>query len=322
MKNLVITDTHLGINGDSDIWLDIVYKLFEDVKDFCKKEDIKRIFHLGDFFHNRKSINTKTLDYGHKIANLLYDFEIYMIVGNHDCYFKNNINPTSLSIFKKYSNISVVDEPVEVDDILLLPWGSLIQSNAKYCFGHFAINGFHMNDSYICRDGIDKTIFNKFDLVLSGHFHTPSRQGNIVYLGSPYSQTFHDVGGSRGFYVFDSGKLTYHEYNNAPKFVKIKTSEVDHSLIEGNVVKLVFTEDYGTNKNQRIVDDILKNNPLSFSIDFTNVSEDEAEPEEEAIMENRNELVKAYISKKEFSSNIDKKTLQSMFLKMMKDVDK
>jgi DNA repair exonuclease SbcCD nuclease subunit len=325
MKNLVITDTHLGLNGDSDVWLEIVYNFFQDIKKFCEENEIKRIFHLGDFFHNRKSTNTKTLDYGHKIAALLDKFNVYMIVGNHDCYFKNSIHPTSLSMFKKYHNIEIIDEPRLLDGILLIPWGSgLPETECKYCFGHFAINGFHMNDSYICRDGVEKRTFDNFDVVLSGHFHTPSKQGNIVYLGSPYAQTFHDAGSSRGFYTFENedGTLTYYEYKNAPKFVKMKTDNIDDSLIEGNVVKLIFTEDYGTNKNQRIVDGVLKNNPLSFSIDFTNVSDEGIEPEDEVAMENREELVKAYLAKANLPSNIDKKILQSMFFKMMKEVDR
>lgn len=327
MKRLILTDTHLGINNDSDIWLNVVYKLFQDVNEYCDENDIKEIIHLGDFFHNRKSLNTKTQDYAHHIASLLKGKKTYLVVGNHDCYYKNTIHPTSLSLFKEYEQFIVVDEPITVDDILLLPWGTEIPDadifKCKYCFGHFAINGFHMNDSYVCRDGIDKKRFNDFDLILSGHFHTPSKQKNIVYLGSPYAQTFHDANGTRGFYTFEDGKLNFIEYGNAPKFYKIKTDNIDHSLIEGNIIKLVFVEDYGTNKNQRKVDEVTKHNPLAFSIDFTNVASDEVENEEdEAVMENRTELVKSYISKKEFPENINKKTLENMFIKMMKDVEK
>ena len=49
-----------------------------------------------------------------------------------------------------------------------MPWGIIhtetqIQ-NVWYCFGHFAIQGFHMNDTYICKDGLDKSSFGDFEM--------------------------------------------------------------------------------------------------------------------------------------------------------------
>jgi DNA repair exonuclease SbcCD nuclease subunit len=206
VKRLIVTDTHLGLYQDSDKWLDIVLQFFKDVTLYCYQEQISEVIHLGDFFDNRKSLNTKTQHTAHRIAKVLAlrNLTVKIIVGNHDCYFKNQLHPTSLELFNEYSYIDIIDEPTLVDDILLVPWGAPIVATegAKYCFGHFAINGFHMNDSYVCKTGMDSNNFKDFDSVLSGHFHTPSKQGNITYLGSPYGQTFHDVDGIRGVYTF------------------------------------------------------------------------------------------------------------------------
>ncbi len=68
MRYLLVTDTHLGLYGDSDEWHAVVRELFKDIVDTCHREDIRTIIHLGDFFHNRKSINTKTQAIAHGIA--------------------------------------------------------------------------------------------------------------------------------------------------------------------------------------------------------------------------------------------------------------
>jgi DNA repair exonuclease SbcCD nuclease subunit len=326
IKRLLMTDTHLGIYSDSDVWLNIVSDMFKYVADFALKSNIKEVVHLGDFFHNRKSVNTKTIDIAHNIAQSLDKLKVYMIVGNHDCYFKNTLEPTSLRIFEKYEHIKIVGKPMEIDDdVILVPWATPIpKTKCKFCLGHFAINGFHMNDNYVCKEGMETSDFSKFNVVLSGHFHTPSRINNIIYLGSPYAQTFHDAGGERGFYVFNEDEIIdYHIYNGAPKFIKYNTSvKLDEKNITGNVVKIIFDKDYGTNKNQDIIDNVIKHKPLSFTIDFTKVSITEEDGKSQEIqMENKKDIINNYIDMKTLPENINKPTLKGMFEKIMKEAE-
>jgi DNA repair exonuclease SbcCD nuclease subunit len=337
VKRLIVTDTHLGLYQDSDKWLDIVLQFFKDLTLYCYREQISEVIHLGDFFDNRKSLNTKTQHTAHRIAKILAlrNLNIKIIVGNHDCYFKNQIHPTSLELFEKYSHIDIIDEPTVVDDILLIPWGSPIEypectGSVNYCFGHFAINGFHMNDSYVCKTGMESAAFKDFDLVLSGHFHTPSKQGNITYLGAPYGQTFHDVSGSRGFYIFEDGKLEFIEYHAAPKFIKIRTEAITthtslnddfgNENINGNVVRLVFDKDYGTTKNQQIQDEVLKYEPFAYSIDFTKIENEEMEVNE-AVVESREQMLTEYITAQTYAENIKVPVLVGMFKKVMGEAD-
>ena len=330
MKRLIVTDTHLGLYQDSDKWLDIVLQFFKDIVFYCNKNDIHEIFHLGDFFDNRKSLNTKTQHIAHRIAKVLGVGGLHtkIVVGNHDCYFKNQIHPTSLELFNKYSHIDIIDEPRVVDDVLLVPWGGfdLVYEGKvpKYCFGHFAINGFHMNDSYICKAGMEVAKFKDFELVLSGHFHTPSKQGNITYLGATYGQTFHDVGGARGFYTFEDGKLDFIEYDKAPKFKKIRTDNyvqaIDEGQITGNVVRLVFDKDHGTVENQNIQDAILKEEPFAYSIDFTKIESEEMEADE-TVVENRQQMITEYLTGQSYPENIKVPVLVGMFNKLLGEAD-
>ena len=211
MKYLLVADTHLGIKQASEKYHNVVYNLFEEIINVCKERNISEVIHLGDFFHERKATNTKTLSVALKIAELfrLNSITLYIIVGNHDIYFKNSLDPTILETFKNNNNIKVISEVTKLsDDIVLCPW-SLLPTEGKFLFGHFEITGFKMNSSYICENGIAPDGFNGYEHVYSGHFHMPSSKGNITYLGSAFPQTFHDIGSIHGYYIFDNGELEF-----------------------------------------------------------------------------------------------------------------
>jgi hypothetical protein len=70
--------------------------------------------------------------------------------------------------------------------------------------GHFEIAGFAMYRGMESHDGLSKEIFDKFDLVFSGHYHHRSSDKHIHYLGNPYELTWQDYNDPRGFHLFDT----------------------------------------------------------------------------------------------------------------------
>lgn len=321
---LLVTDTHLGIYKSSDLWHDITYNLFAEIADFCIKNEIKEVVHLGDFFHDRKNLNTKTQSYAHKIARLFDGVaKLYIIVGNHDTYYKNSIEPNTLEFLKKYEWVNIVDDILRLDDIILCPWGRLPSEQSGYCFGHFELRGFHMNNSYICEFGADPSILKGFKHIYSGHFHTPSTQGNVTYLGSAFPQTFHDVDSPRGFYVFDDGSLTFIEYKNSPKFIKCNSENYTNYDLKGNIVKFSFLEDYGNVENQKLIDEVDSMKPLKVNVNFENIIEggDELDIEITESLVDHEDILDQFISKtKGLSKNVKKKTLKAMMLKLMGEI--
>lgn len=322
MKFLLVSDTHLGLYNDSDIWLDVTTNLFNEIVDTCVKENINKIIHLGDFFHNHKAINTKTLDVSKKIAENLEEEKIttYMIVGNHDCYYRNTIKPNTLSVFKKHKYIKIIEEPYILENILLLPWGFYPEQESKYCMGHFEISGFLMNDNFTCKTGLSYKSFEKFDRVFSGHFHKSSTNYNITYLGNPFQQDFHDSEHIKGYYIFDneSGELKFIEFTDYPKFVTIRIENYKDTDVTGNIIKILFEKDYGTNKNNKLIDELYKLNPLKIKSTRILNSENEESPEreeneEEIVLDNK-KLMLEYIEKYEkIPKNIKKVVLKNMF---------
>jgi len=250
MKFIFITDTHLGLYNDSDEWLNVVKDIFIEVQNVCVQEGITNIIHGGDFFHNTRSINKKTLDFANYIINdILHDIKIHAIIGNHDIFYKNKIRPNSLQLFENSRNVYIVEKPTLFHGIQLVPWGCNVQTSSdKYCFGHFEINGFQMNDSFTCKSGLNSNGFKNFESVYSGHFHKKSTSGNITYLGSPYQQTFADENNERGFHIWDNGELIFIRNIISPEFHKIDANDIDKDFITGNIVKLMFDSAYDNNK--------------------------------------------------------------------------
>ena len=328
MKKLLVTDSHLGINKASDFYHEIVFSLFKEISHFCLKENIRTVIHLGDFFHDRKVLNTKTQNVAHRIAELFEDINMWLVLGNHDVYYKDRLQPTTAELLKKYHTIKPIDEVTEIsDNIVLCPWGLMPKRHEGYLMGHFEIKGFKMNSAFICEFGTDPQDFrkeNNFKHIYSGHFHTPSTQGNITYLGSPYQQTFHDINSPRGYYVWEDGELEFIEFKKAPKFIIMGTDNIDPKLIKGNIVRLIFKEDEGSVKNQKIIDEAMAFNPIKLQVDFSQVkiegSEEMRMEQVEASLLDHGQIIADYIEKSEFPTFVNKKTLLTMIEKLREEI--
>lgn len=324
-KLLLLTDTHLGLHDNSDVWLNVTLNLFKEIRDVCLTKNISNILHLGDFFHEKKHINQKTLDYAYDISEMIDPFRMTIITGNHDIYYKDVIKPSSLRCFQNNQNIDIVKSTVEIyDDLTLIPWNGEIPPKGFFCFGHFSILSFNMNNSSVCNNGISPDIFKNYKQVYSGHFHTPSHKDNITYLGTPFQQTFHDVGSSRGYYIFDNGDLEFIEYKSAPKFIKLHTED-ELKNIEGNVVKLIYDKDYGTNTNSKILEEVEKQKPLRIDPDFNNISnenDDGVDEQDQFTLIKHDDIIREWVkTDKKIPNNINKKVLLKIMDKMMEDID-
>ena len=220
----VINDTHFGARQDSDVLLRIQEKFYSKV--FFKtleENNIKVLLHLGDLFDRRKGINFLTLK---KTREIFLEplkklgVQMHIIPGNHDTYHKNNNVVNSLDLLlQEYDNIHVYSESTKKlkfgnTSFLLCPWlaidnqlqllKEINDSSADVLAGHFALKGFEISRGSYCTSGLEPDIFSKFDMVWSGHFHIPSKKGNVEYLGAPYEMDWGDQDGVRGFHIFNT----------------------------------------------------------------------------------------------------------------------
>lgn len=222
LKVAIITDQHFGARNDSVSFLDFYQKFYDNTFfPVLESNDIDTVLILGDTFDRRKYVNFYALDrakrmFFDKLASM--NINVHMLAGNHDTYFKNTneVNSPDL-LLKEYDNINVIDKPTTINvyntDICMMPWicpenyqqslDEMKNTKADLCMGHFEIAGFAMYRGMESHEGLNKQIFEKFDMVFSGHYHHRSDDGHIYYLGNPYELTWQDYNDPRGFHLFD-----------------------------------------------------------------------------------------------------------------------
>ena len=233
MKVAIITDQHFGARNDSIAFLDFFQKFYDNTFfNVLDDNDISTVLILGDTFDRRKYVNFYALQ---RAKEMFFDklrdrnIQVHMLAGNHDTYYKNtnDVNSPDL-LLREYDNINVIDSPttIQVDgvDICMMPWicpdnyqvsmDEMKNTKADICMGHFEIAGFAMYRGMESHEGLDKALFDKFDMVFSGHYHHRSDDGHIYYLGNPYELTWQDYNDPRGFHVFDTETRQLRFINN------------------------------------------------------------------------------------------------------------
>ena len=222
MKIALIADTHWGARNDSPAFINYFNKFYDEVFfPYLQENNIKTLIHLGDVVDRRKFINHNTaynfkLKFWNKLEEL--NIDTHIIIGNHDTYYKNTneVNALQNLSISKNTKIYTSCETITVDnlDILLAPWicdtnmedslHSIENSTAQIVMGHLEIKGFEMHKGHLNEQGLDKSLFKRFEKVLSGHFHKKSDDGHIYYLGCPYEITWSDYKCPKGFHIFDT----------------------------------------------------------------------------------------------------------------------
>jgi len=104
--------------------------------------------------------------------------------------------------------------------------------------------------------------FNRFEKVISGHFHRKSDNGTIYYLGTQYEITWSDYNCPKGFHIFDTqtreltrvpNPITMFEkivYNDK----KQSYSNIDISQYKDKHIKVIVEEKTDTNMFGEFID--------------------------------------------------------------------
>lgn len=286
MKVGICTDLHFGHKRGNQVFLDSQLRFFKEVFiPRMKSEGITHIFILGDLFDNRVSIDSKILNAVLDLFNVDFkEFQVYVIVGNHDSYLESSVEINSVKAIGFFDNIHpisknesitlggrsfflcpwITDKKAFTDELELLP-------NHDICFGHFEFANFLMFKDKECDHGVDSKLFyEKFKLTMSGHFHTRSSKkendSEITYIGNPYHLTRNDIGDDRGFVILDLDTLKYETINNdiSLKFVTHKyPKKLTKKDIENNHVDIFvdYDIDYDEKEVQAYIEKLETYNP-------------------------------------------------------------
>lgn len=264
--------------------------------------NITAVVHGGDIVDRRKYINYNTAqrlrkDFLDPISNMGVDFHI--IAGNHDIHLKetNQINAIDELIAGRYPSFHTYqNHAAEVmfdgTKILMMPWicednkkqifNKIQNTDAKIGIGHLELAGFELFRGSLPSHGEDRNIFSKFKMVMSGHFHHRSTDGQIFYLGSHMEFTWSDFDDPRGFHVFDTetNKLTFipnpyimfrkYFYNDVDE--KPNLSKIDFSKYKDSILKIIVKGKNDHNLYDKFIEKLEAHNPVEIQVVYDNAS--------------------------------------------------
>ena len=336
MKVAIITDQHFGARNDSIAFLDFFQKFYDDT--FFPSLDaagINTVLILGDTFDRRKYVNFYALD---RAKKMFFDkleergIRVHMLAGNHDTYYKNtnDVNSPDL-LLREYNNIDVIDSPetivIDGTSICMMPWicpenyqesiDEMKNTKAEICMGHFEIAGFAMHRGMESHDGLSKEIFDKFDMVFSGHYHHRSDDGHIYYLGNPYELTWQDFKDTRGFHLFDLERRELEFISNPnTMFERVEYDDkdcepIDLDLIDlsGKYVKLVVVNKTDYYKFDKFIQKLYNKGCYEIKIieDFSEF--EEGQIDEEINLEDTVSVLSNYVDSIE--TDVDKEQIKT-----------
>jgi DNA repair exonuclease SbcCD nuclease subunit len=340
MKVAIITDTHYGARKGSK-YLHDHFELFYKNVFFpaLKEHGVEAVIHMGDAFDSRKSIDYQSLEWAKRVVfDPLKDYDVHMIIGNHDTYYKNtnSVNSPGL-LLQTYPNIKTYSDPTEVIvgglKIMLLPWINqenqentlklIKKTKAKVAMGHLELQGFRVNRNLIMEEhGLDANIFSNFTKVFSGHYHTRSDNGRIFYLGNPYEMYWTDVNDTRGFHIFDTETLTHTPINNPYKlFYNIYYEDTPYQLFdtteyESKIVKVIVRKKSKPKDFEKFIDKLYTAGIQELKI-IENFEIQESEDFEVDEEENTLSILNRYIEESEFE--FDKTIIKGIFQDLYKE---
>jgi len=333
MRVAIITDTHYGARKGSKHLHDH-FELFYNNVFFPALEEhgVEAVIHMGDAFDSRKSIDYQSLEWSKRVVfDPLKKYDVHMIIGNHDTYYKNTneVNSPEL-LLQTYPNIKTYSKPTEVNvgglDILFLPWinqgneelslNIIKKTSCRCAMGHLELQGFRVNRQIIMEHGLESKLFEKFERVYSGHYHTRSNDGKVFYLGNPYEMYWTDVNDTRGFHIFDTETLTHTPINNPYKlFYNIYYEDTNYKLFnateyESKIVKVIVRKKSNPKDFEKFIDKLHSAGVQELKIveNFDIHENEEFEIDEE---ENTISILNRYIDESEFE--FDKNIIKGIF---------
>jgi DNA repair exonuclease SbcCD nuclease subunit len=300
MQIAIITDTHAGVKNGSDIFLDYAERFYEEVFfPYIRDRGITKIIHLGDYYDHRRVANYKVLRRNREMfLDKLREYGLTMdiICGNHDVFYKNTNDLCSLvEILTHYSDVVNLYMRPTVNEydglrIALLPWINaenyaesvkfIETADAPILGGHLELCGFEMmKGAPAISHGMDSDLFKRYEMVLSGHYHTKSARGNITYLGVPFEQTWADCNDPKYFHILDTSTRELLPVRNDMTIFKrlvyddslfinpvSDVAEMDLSHVRGSFVKIIVASKKDPYAFDKYLDKIVANEPFEYKI--------------------------------------------------------
>jgi DNA repair exonuclease SbcCD nuclease subunit len=237
-KVACFTDIHFGLKQGSRTHNQDCEDFINWFCDTAKAEGCETAIFLGDWHHNRNTTDVSTMNYTvSNLERLNNSFEkVYLIMGNHDEFYKDKREIHSLEFARLFPNIKVVNETFTEDGVTIMPWligdewRTVPKLQSRYVFGHLELPLFYMNAMVQMPDHgqLQADHFVNQEYVFSGHFHKRQKSGNVSYIGNCFPHNYADAGDDeRGMMILEWGGVPdYRAWPDQPTFRVYKLSQI------------------------------------------------------------------------------------------------
>lgn len=274
MSKILISDLHFGVKKANEIFLESQLRFIkEQLIPEATEKGIKDIYILGDLLDTRQTVNVKVFNILHELFEIDFkNFNVKVILGNHDIYYNSTVDVHSLKFLSKFPNVQIIDKITTIGKDLFVPWlveeKTLIDhlefSGKTYdnCFGHFHLFGFMMNGQE-SNSGLTLDVFaDRFKNVFTGHFHTRSikevASTKVIYIGSPFQITRGDINEAKGYHILnDDNTFEFVENKKSMKYKVVNFPEAfTEDDIRNNFIDLNI--DYNSGVDEEKVQEFIK----------------------------------------------------------------
>ena len=292
------------------------------------KHNIKDILFLGDLFQDREDIQIISYHLTYEVLSHYlnkYDINLYMLIGNHDMWFNNKTDISSIIPLGSLKNIRIIKEPETINisgfnfDFLpytlnpLIGLGRLAKSDSNVLCGHLSLDGAQLNTFYhthadisVEHEGdmvkVDADKFGKYKKVFLGHYHGEQRVKNVEYIGSPLQLNFAEAFQQKHIIIFDSDTFEQEYIINdfSPKHLIIKEKDISKYDLNNTFLKLEPSDINTTNLSDLKSKLSEQYNILTFDFSAPKYEEDEiiiekVENIQNILVKDREILIEEYV---------------------------
>lgn len=332
-KVLIFSDIHIHPHKKSSQRLNDCLEVLNWVFKVAKEKNIEKIIFLGDLFHERQKIDVYTYQKVFEIfeKHTNENLDVYLLLGNHDLWFSNKWDVSSVFPLKNLKGVKVIGNPCEIDiynkKVGFLPYTKNVLKElesikeSEILCAHIAINGAILNtvnditSDFIEHDGdmeiVDESNFKIWKRVFLGHYHAHQNiSENIEYIGSPLELSFGESLQKKHvlIYDFEKDEKEYVINDFSPKHFILNKDELKDKDINKNFFKILVSNEID---EIELREELSSKNIGSLEVKYKQKNEeDEIEEFIDAkdILNKKDEIIERYVKEKLFN-NLDKDKL-------------
>ena len=227
MKTLFVGDVHATTSDLEDC-----VKLVDLIEETLRCNKVDYLVFLGDQTHNHAIVNINVLDFWKGALTRLRPLvlkETIVLVGNHD--LPGNTGDYSINSMSVFDGLArIVTDPQIIEGVLYLGYQYSNEEFVAICneyshldtvVCHATFQGAQYENGMYCSDGIEISVLPKNQTYISGHIHTPSEFGPVIYIGAPRWRSVSDAPVlERNLRLAETGNVR--EYKNIPTSSHVK----------------------------------------------------------------------------------------------------